>query len=151
LCTHDLLFTIVCNNKLAEKLATDSRVSYLSFIGSAQVGWYLRSKLSPGTHCALEHGGAAPVIVEPDEDNALDLDGNGQADVYLPAPDFKFVYFQSNLVIRWEYLPGSTVFLVWSQAREDGIFDKDQLSLEIPADMDQMFAIFPHDVLMLLT
>jgi len=36
----------------------------LSFIGSAKVGWYLRGKLPPGTRCALEHGGAAPVIVD---------------------------------------------------------------------------------------
>ncbi|NIP31511.1 MAG: aldehyde dehydrogenase family protein [Candidatus Dadabacteria bacterium] len=56
------------DNKLAEKLATDPRVDYLTFIGSGKVGWYLRSKLSPGTRCALEHGGSAPVIVEPDAD-----------------------------------------------------------------------------------
>ncbi len=56
--------TILCNNANAEKLATDPRVGYLSFIGSAKVGWYLRSKLAPGTHCALEHGGAAPVIID---------------------------------------------------------------------------------------
>jgi len=60
--------TIICRNDIAEKLATDQRVHYLSFIGSAKVGWYLRSKLAPGTRCALEHGGAAPVIVEPDAD-----------------------------------------------------------------------------------
>ena len=54
---------VLCNNQLAEKLATDPRVGYLSFIGSAKVGWYLRSKLAPGARCALEHGGAAPVIV----------------------------------------------------------------------------------------
>lgn len=52
----------------AEKLVTDSRVSFLSFIGSARVGWMLRSKLAPEAHCALEHGGAAPVIVEADAD-----------------------------------------------------------------------------------
>jgi len=48
---------------LAEKLVTDARVAFFSFIGSARVGWQLRSKLSPGTRCALEHGGVAPVIV----------------------------------------------------------------------------------------
>lgn len=47
----------------AEKLVTDSRVGFFSFIGSAKVGWMLRSKLAPGTRCALEHGGAAPVIL----------------------------------------------------------------------------------------
>lgn len=52
------------DNGLAEQLATDPRVAFLSFIGSARVGWYLRSKLAPGTRCALEHGGAAPVIVD---------------------------------------------------------------------------------------
>jgi acyl-CoA reductase-like NAD-dependent aldehyde dehydrogenase len=52
------------DNALAETFATDQRVAFLSFIGSAKVGWYLKSKLPPGTRCALEHGGAAPVIVD---------------------------------------------------------------------------------------
>jgi acyl-CoA reductase-like NAD-dependent aldehyde dehydrogenase len=48
----------------AEALATDPRVAFFSFIGSAQVGWYLRSRLAPGTRCTLEHGGVAPVILD---------------------------------------------------------------------------------------
>lgn len=60
--------TMVCDNDVAELLVTSPKVNFFSFIGSAKVGWYLRSKLSPGTRCALEHGGAAPVIVEPDAD-----------------------------------------------------------------------------------
>jgi len=59
---------ILCDNEVAELLVTDPRVNFFSFIGSAKVGWYLKSKLSPGTRCALEHGGAAPVIVESDAD-----------------------------------------------------------------------------------
>jgi len=47
---------------LSEKMATDPRVAFLSFIGSSRVGWHLRSKLPAGTRCALEHGGVAPVI-----------------------------------------------------------------------------------------
>jgi len=54
----------VCGRNEAEKLVTDPRVNFFSFIGSAPVGWMLRSKLSPGTRCALEHGGVAPVIVD---------------------------------------------------------------------------------------
>ncbi len=54
--------------KAATELVTDSRVAFFSFIGSARVGWYLRSKLAPGTRCALEHGGAAPVILTEDTD-----------------------------------------------------------------------------------
>jgi len=57
---------IICKRDAAEQLVTDERVNYFSFIGSSKVGWYLHSKLSPGTRCALEHGGAAPVIVDKD-------------------------------------------------------------------------------------
>jgi acyl-CoA reductase-like NAD-dependent aldehyde dehydrogenase len=57
-------------NELAEALATDPRIAFLSFIGSSRVGWYLRSRLPPGTRCALEHGGAAPAII----DRSADLD-----------------------------------------------------------------------------
>ena len=53
---------------VAGSLATDRRVGFFSFIGSARVGWMLRSKLAPGTRCALEHGGAAPVLVAEDAD-----------------------------------------------------------------------------------
>jgi acyl-CoA reductase-like NAD-dependent aldehyde dehydrogenase len=60
---------------LATRLVTDSRVAFFSFIGSARVGWMLRSQLSPGTRCALEHGGVAPAIVagDADLDAAIDL------------------------------------------------------------------------------
>jgi len=58
----------VCKSNLAEKLATDKRVNFFSFIGSSKIGWYLQSKLSPGTRSALEHGGVAPVIIEKDAD-----------------------------------------------------------------------------------
>ena len=60
--------SLICSSEVAELLATDPRVNYLSFIGSAKVGWSLKAKLSPGTRCALEHGGVAPVIVEKDAD-----------------------------------------------------------------------------------
>ncbi len=56
----------LAENELAERLATDPRVAFLSFIGSAKVGWKLRSRLAPGTRCALEHGGTAPAIVAAD-------------------------------------------------------------------------------------
>jgi len=56
------------NLDLATKLVTDPRNALFSFIGSARVGWMLRSQLAPGTRAALEHGGAAPVIVAKDAD-----------------------------------------------------------------------------------
>lgn len=61
-------FLMPADLALAENLVTDARVAFFSFIGSARVGWMLKSKLAPGTRCALEHGGAAPAIVAADAD-----------------------------------------------------------------------------------
>jgi hypothetical protein len=43
-----------------------------------------------------------------------DADGSGFA---FPNPDFSFRQFRSNLVVRWEYRPGSALYAVWSQGR----------------------------------
>ncbi len=43
-------------------------------------------------------------------------DGGG-AGFSFDNPDFHFLQYRSNLVYRWEYKPGSTIFLVWSQGR----------------------------------
>ena len=43
-------------------------LAFSALLAVAKVGWMLRSKLAPGTRCALEHGGSAPVIVAADAD-----------------------------------------------------------------------------------
>lgn len=57
---------LILDHEDATLLATDSRVKALSFIGSGKVGWKLKSQLTPGARCTLEHGGVAPVILAPD-------------------------------------------------------------------------------------
>jgi acyl-CoA reductase-like NAD-dependent aldehyde dehydrogenase len=57
---------VVCDRQGGELLVTSPKTAFFTFIGSGPVGWYLNSKSSPGTRSALEHGGVAPVIVEPD-------------------------------------------------------------------------------------
>ncbi|MBA6390631.1 aldehyde dehydrogenase family protein [Colwellia sp. BRX10-3] len=61
---------VMCETATSERMITDPRVAFFSFIGSAKIGWMLRSKLAPGTRCALEHGGVAPVIIEKSADIA---------------------------------------------------------------------------------
>jgi len=51
-------------------------------------------------------------------DVSIDLDRDGTADVDLGAQDFSYTAFRSNVVLRWEYRPGSTLFVVWQQGRE---------------------------------
>jgi hypothetical protein len=51
-----------------------------------------------------------------DEDGATYTFGN---------PDFDFRQFRSNLVARWEFRPGSSLYVVWSQDRTDNeVFGK---------------------------
>jgi len=47
----------------------------------------------------------------------IDEDNNGTIDYSFRNSNFNYQFFLSNLVIRWEYNPGSSVFLVWSQSR----------------------------------
>ena len=50
-------------------------------------------------------------------DGVYEIDENkdGTVDYSFDEPDFAFVQYRSNLVVRWEYIPGSEIFLVWSQ------------------------------------
>ena len=48
----------------------------------------------------------------------FDLDLNGSTDYVIGNNNFKVREFLSNLVLRWEYTPGSTLFIVWNQTRD---------------------------------
>lgn len=70
---RNLCSVVLCDNTVAEKIVADERVAFFSFIGSAQVGWYLRNKLANGTRYALEHGGVAAVVVDKDVVNMQEV------------------------------------------------------------------------------
>jgi hypothetical protein len=63
-----------------------------------------------------------------DKEYLVDEDRNGSADYSFALPDFNFVQFRSNLIARWEYKPGSELYLVWSQSNtpENATFDFDR-------------------------
>ena len=56
-----------------------------------------------------------------DDTYQVDDDADGLTDYNFNNPDFSFVQFNSNLVLRWEYIPGSELFLVWSQGTRANI------------------------------
>jgi len=49
----------------------------------------------------------------------IDEDMDGAEDYRFDNPNFNQDEFLSNLVVRWEFVPGSTIFFVWSQKREN--------------------------------
>jgi acyl-CoA reductase-like NAD-dependent aldehyde dehydrogenase len=58
---------VPCTNDDAAPLLEDPRIRMISFTGSARVGWMIRQR-APMKRVALELGGNAAVIVEPDAD-----------------------------------------------------------------------------------
>jgi len=61
---------------------------------------------------------AGTVSRDPDGTYQIDPDGAGPAAAYsIPNPDFNFRSLLGNAVLRWEYRPGSALFLVWQQNR----------------------------------
>lgn len=49
----------------------------------------------------------------------VDENHDGETDYGFYKPDFHFLQFRSNMVLRWEYKTGSSLYLVWSQGRND--------------------------------
>jgi len=43
---------------------------------------------------------------------------DGATTFTIPPLDFNRLSFRSNLVLRWEWLPGSTAYLIWQQSRQ---------------------------------
>lgn len=81
-----------------------------------------------------------------DDTYSVDRNTDGIADYTFDKPDYNAYFFLSNLVYRWEYKPGSTVFLVWSQGRNNytnkGVFSADN-------NLKDVFNIYPNNVFLI--
>jgi hypothetical protein len=74
---------------------------------------------------------------------SVDENGDGTADYAFDNPDFNFRQFRSNLVIRWEYVPGSTLYLVWSQGRTGSLMNG---AFDLGRDLGGLFDVHPDNV-----
>lgn len=77
---------------------------------------------------------------------SIDENNDGAPDYELDEPDFNFKQFRSNLVLRWEYVPGSALYVVWSQGITDyesnGRFDLNE-------NLNQLTDTQPYNVFLL--
>lgn len=62
-------------------------------------------------------------------------------------PDFRFIQFRANLVARWEFLPGSTLYLVWTQEKTD--YATISNTYELMDNARDMFDIHPHNAFLI--
>ena len=74
---------------------------------------------------------------------AVDENRDGKADYSFAKPDFNFRQFRANLVLRWEYTPGSALYVVWSQGRTGYLADG---GFDFGRDLGGLFDLHPHNV-----
>ncbi len=76
----------------------------------------------------------------------VDYDLDGITNFTMDNADFNYKQFNSNLVLRWEYRPGSTLYLVWSQGRTDFI---DNGLFAARDDLNTLFSSTPEDIFLI--
>jgi hypothetical protein len=77
------------------------------------------------------------------EEYYVDQNLDGVADYTFENPDFNFLQFRMNLVVRWEYIPGSSLYLVWSQGRTGSSSVGD---FSFREGMRDLFNLYPRNV-----
>ena len=67
----------------------------------------------------------AVVIACGDSECEIDRDSDGVPDASFARPDFNFKLLRMTSVLRWEYVPGSVLFVAWQHGRSDRGLDGD--------------------------
>ncbi|MBK7872626.1 MAG: hydrolase [Saprospiraceae bacterium] len=80
------------------------------------------------------------------EQYVVDENMDGTTDYTFGKPDFNFMQFRSNLVARWEYIPGSEIFLVWSQSNTNTGDPSEKL---ISSLNDNLFTQKAHNIFLI--
>ena len=96
---------------------------FLSYKQLAQPRTFAFDVFAQGAYVA----GATPTCASgrtcqaPDGTRLIDFDGNGSSDYSFTDRDFNVRSLIGNAVFRWEYRPGSTLFLVWQRQQEEKV------------------------------
>jgi hypothetical protein len=116
------------------------------FIASGQYSRYKRIT-NPGTRSYADRyhvfTGGEIGYDAPSETFGVDENSDGVVDYAFSNPNFNVLEFRSNLVIRWEYVPGSALYVVWSQGR-DGYRPIGDFSFG--RDLSDLFDVHPQNV-----
>lgn len=77
---------------------------------------------------------------------SVDENNDGAVDYNFNNPDFSFAQFRSNLVLRYEYTPGSEIFIVWSQGISDVSSPRNNLFSSL---REQVFSKVPNNTFLI--
>jgi hypothetical protein len=126
------------------------------FLSSGDYG-ALKELAAPGTYDFLEYGSQVGSIRQ-DADGRfwVDPDGPGGSPEFRVANgDFNFRSLLGNAVLRWEWRPGSTLFLVWQQSRSERLTTIGDTELrrvgafDLERDARALLGIRPNNILLI--
>jgi hypothetical protein len=112
------------------------RLNY-TFMPDVSLQGYVQPYLSKGTYSNVRQLSATPRAADyedrysPFDDIAVTSNPGG----------FNFKAFQSNVVFRWEYNPGSTLFLVWNEGRRG--LDSSEGTGDFNSNLRDLFRLHP--------
>jgi hypothetical protein len=108
----------------------------------------IKEAATPRTYDFLRYGiDAGSITYNPETNRYLvdpTSDGSGRPFV-LDNPDFNIKSLRVNAVFRWEFRPGSTAYVVWTQERED---EEGPGRLAFGPDLTSMFSAPSDNVVM---
>ena len=100
-------------NKLVNEIPANQKDSLGNYINRDKVNKKIIAKQDEAIkQCDSAVTAYVKVI---DRQNVIDENKDNSIDYEFENPNFNYIQFRSNLVFRWEYIPGSTLFVVWTQ------------------------------------
>lgn len=116
------------------------------FLANASFRHY-KELAEPGTYSFLQYGRDVGTLTTTAAGVQIDPDGSGPASPFtLDNQDFNRASLRGNAVLRWEWRPGSTIFLVWQQSRS---YWEDQTGFDLRGDTNALFGQRPENIFLL--
>jgi hypothetical protein len=118
------------------------RLNY-TFSPSVSLQAYTQPFVSKGTYTNVRQLSSNPRADDYDARYAV----FNNAEVTGNPGGFNFKEFQSNLVFRWEYKPGSTFFAVWNEGRQG--YDSIQGTNDFRGDVRDLLSLHPSNTFLI--
>ena len=110
--------------------------------------WNLKELAAPRTFDFLVYGTGGSTITQVAGEQAFIVDPHGvgpAAPFRLDDPSFNFKSLRANAIFRWQSRPGSTLYVVWTEQRQD--FSRPG-EFQLGPDVRSMLSARPDDVVM---
>ena len=117
----------------------------------------LKEFSEPGTFDFSVYGHDVGTVARSEEGHYVDPDGSGPAEGFRVSDrDFTYRSLLGNTVLRWEWMPGSTMFFVWQQSRIDSTTGSGPSrtrpwvgTFDLGRDLGGVFTVAPDNVFMI--